>query len=127
MSEQSMEQTELELSELESQIKGAKTFVERAEQLDRLEKNPDFKALIMEGFLEKHAVRQVLLKGHTSYIGDDKMQKIFDAQIMGVGAFRQFLTSIRQEATRAKEEMIQAEATVTEILEEQKKQGGVNG
>lgn len=114
----SMEEAAAQIENLEIEIAGQKTAIQRAEMLKRLEKNPDFKALITEGFLEKHAVRQVLLKAHPGLQGEPQ-QKMIDLQMAAIGGLKQFFVSIFTEGNNARQEMEQSEETLQEILREQ--------
>jgi hypothetical protein len=108
---------EMDIQDLEQSIVGHKTAIERKEMLNRLENNPDFKALIQEGFLEKHAVRQVLLKAHPS-MQSEAHQTLLDQQITAVGGFKQFLVSVYTEGCNSAEALRSDEATLEELLKE---------
>lgn len=107
-----------ELANLEITIEQAKKSIERKDALVRLQNNPDFKSLIEKGFLESHAVRQVLLKAHPS-LQDEKQQNLLDMQITAVGGFKQFLISVFTEGMNAEESMKADEVTREEILAEE--------
>lgn len=107
-----------ELENLEITIEQAKRAIARRDAYVRLQKNEDFKMLIEKGFLESHAVRQVMLKAHPS-LQEEKQQKMFDNQITAVGGFKQFLVSVFTEGMNAEQSLQADEATREEILAEE--------
>lgn len=106
-----------ELENLEITITQAKLSIARMEALHRLEKNPDFQSLIARGFLESHAVRQVMLKAHPG-LQSEASQKMLDQQITSIGGFKQFLIAINTEGMQAQEALTADEATREELLQE---------
>lgn len=112
-----MNEAAQELDAINKQIEEAKKKIARKDALMRLEQNPDFKELIQKGFLESHAIRQVMLKAHPG-MQSEAMQKLFDQQITAVGGFKQFLVSIVSEGLAAQESLVSDEATQEELLKE---------
>lgn len=106
-----------ELADLEITIEQAQKSIARKECLARLQLNPDFKELIEKGFMEQHAVRQVMLKAHPSLQGE-KEQKLLDQQINAIGQFKQFLIAIWTEGLNATQALAEDESTREEILRE---------
>lgn len=121
---ENLDELTFNVQNLEQEIAGCKIAIERAEQLERLEKNPDFKELFTEGFLEKHAVRQVLLRAHPG-LQDEKQQKMIELQMTAIGGLKQFLVSVFTEGRNAREQLAQSEETLQELLAEQN-QGEAN-
>ena len=111
------EQNEQDLQAVELSIDQAKASIARMEALVRLESHPDFKEIIGTGFLEQHAIRQVLLKAHPGY-QDMANQKIFDDQIIAVGNFKQYLVNIFSMGMQAKQALANDEKTREELLAE---------
>jgi len=109
--------TAQDLEMIDLQIDEAKRKVERKNMLKRLEQNPDFKNLIEKGFLESHAVRQVLLKAHPG-MQNEATQKILDQQITAIGGFKQFLIGVYSEGMNAEAALVADEATREELLKE---------
>ena len=103
-----------DIKEIEMSIEDAKLSIQRKEALVRLEQNQDFKTIIGEGFLEKHAVRQVLLKSHPGCQAES-IQKGLDMQIIAIGSLKQFFISIFNEGTNAEEAMANDEKTLEEL------------
>jgi glutamate racemase len=112
-----MSEREEELGSLEITIEQAKKSIARKDCLVRLQQNSDFKELIEKGFLEQHAVRQVMLKAHPS-LQDEKNQKMLDQQIIAIGHFKQFLIAIYTEGMSATQALREDEDTREELLRE---------
>lgn len=111
------EQNAQDLQAVELSIGQAKASIARKDALIRLENNPDFKELIAKGFLEQHAVRQVLLKAHPGY-QDEANQKTFDDQITAIGNFKQYLVNIFTMGMQAAQALDNDEKTREELLAE---------
>lgn len=106
-----------DLESLEISISHAKKSIARKDCLVRLQNNPDYKELIEKGFLEAHAVRQVMLKAHPSLQGEAQ-QKLLDQQIAAIGGLQQFLISVYTEGMNAAQALQDDEATREELLQE---------
>lgn len=106
-----------QLESIEISIEQARKSIKRMQQLEKLEKNSAFKELILEGFLEKHAVRQVQLRAHPS-LQDEKTQKLLNDQITAIGHFKQFLINVYAEGKNAEQALAADEATREELLAE---------
>lgn len=107
-----------DLEMLELQIEEAKKKVSRKDALIRLENNPDFKELIAKGFMEQHAIRQVMLKAHPG-MQSEATQKMLDQQIMAIGGFKQFLLNVYTEGMNAEVAIASDEETREELLKEE--------
>jgi hypothetical protein len=112
-----MNQNAQELEQVENAIEQSKISIARMETLHRLEKNPDFKSLIADGFMGSHAIRQVMLKAHPGLQGEAQ-QKMLDAQICAIGNFKQFLIGVNQEGANALVALASDEDTREELLKE---------
>ncbi|RLB94167.1 MAG: hypothetical protein DRH26_02030 [Deltaproteobacteria bacterium] len=106
-----------DLENIELSIDQAKRDIERKNALNRLQDNPDFRELIAKGFLESHAVRQVLLKAHPGMQGEAQ-QNLLDQQIVSIGGFKQYLISIYSAGETAEETLTADETTREELLKE---------
>ena len=106
-----------DLDSLEISIAQAKKAIARKDCLVRLQNNQDYKELIEKGFLESHAVRQVMLKAHPSLQGEAQ-QKLLDQQIAAIGGFQQFLIGVYSEGMNAAQALHDDEATREELLQE---------
>jgi hypothetical protein len=106
-----------ELENIDISIEQAKASIARKDCLVRLQKNPDYIELIEKGFLEKHAVRQVLLKAHPG-LQEEKHQHLLDQQITAIGGFKQYLISVFSEGSSAEVALLNDEKTREELLVE---------
>lgn len=106
-----------DLENIEISIEDAKKSIERKLALDRLQNNPDFVSLIEKGFLDTHAVRQVLLKAHPGMQGEAQ-QNLLDMQITAIGGLKQFLVNVYTEGCNASQALMDDEATREELLKE---------
>lgn len=106
-----------DLETIEIAIADAKAKIQRMDALTRLQKNPDFVEIIEKGFLESHAVRQVMLKAHPS-LQNEAQQKMVDQQITAIGGFKQFLIAIFVEGRNAQAALAADEQTREELLQE---------
>jgi hypothetical protein len=110
------ERTE-ELEKIEMSIEQAKVSIARKDCLVRLQQNSDFRELIERGFMESHAVRQVMLKAHPS-LQNETQQKLLDNQITAIGNFKQFLIGVYTEGMNAMQALHEDENTREELLRE---------
>ena len=84
-----------DIQEIEVSIEEAKKIAKRAERVRRLEKNADFKALILDGYFTEEAARlvhlatdhQVIQGGHLEFVMND---------LKGIGALKRYLTAALQ-------------------------------
>lgn len=106
-----------DLQSIEISIEDAKRAIARKDALIRLEGNHDFQELIQKGFLEQHAIRQVMLKAAPGQQSDEQ-QNIFDAQIVAIGNFKQYLIAVFTTGMQAEQALAADEATMEEILSE---------
>jgi hypothetical protein len=106
-----------DLENIEITIDEAKRKIARKEALVRLQKNADFNQLIEKGFLEEHAVRQVLLKAHPGMQADN-VQHMLNQQITSIGGFKQYLINIYAEGMQAENSLLEDETTREDLLKE---------
>lgn len=109
--------TAQDLEAIEISIEQAKVAIERKDMLTRLNNNPDFQKLIETGFMEKHAIRQVMLKAHPG-MQSEAQQNLLDQQITAVGGFKQFLVGVYTEGMNAQAALEADESTREELLTE---------
>jgi hypothetical protein len=108
---------EQHLAEIERQIKDSQEDLEMGKALQRLKMNPDFKRLILEGYLTEEAVRLVHLKANPSMAAPDK-QVATIRDIDAIGSFYQFLHVVGFKGRQAETSIEQAEQARQEIQEE---------
>lgn len=101
---------------IEEMVKTAKEAIELRDKVERLFDNPDFKAVIQEGYFEKEAARLVALKASPSS-NNEASQKALENKITGIGQLQQYLLSIyvnAENSERTLEEYTQMEDSFNE-------------
>jgi hypothetical protein len=92
---------------LEISMEQAKAKIARAERLARLQQNPDFKALITEGYMRDFAAEMVSRKASPNG-QDERNQKFIDNQITAIGRLNLYLNLLAQEG-RVAEDALRAD------------------
>lgn len=95
------------LTQIENSITNARKFEAKGEALERLMNNPDFKAVVMEGYLKDEAVRLAHYFGSGRATPDQKEEILRD--IHAVGALQAFFSQIWKDAEQAKSDIRAAE------------------
>ena len=103
--------------QIELSIDQAKEFLDKSEALRRLERNEDFKKLIIEGYLEKEAVRLVGLL-MDSEMQEDLEKDLINKELYGISSMRLYLRNVHLIAAQMKNQVARSE----EVLEELRKQ-----
>lgn len=111
MNEHAIETVEITLEQ-------AKKVVARGRALEKLTKNREFKALILEGYFESYASGLVLSKGMPNMQTPELQAEILK-DIDGIGSFRAYLNSIRQQALMAEKEVAVHEQSLEEMRQEE--------
>ena len=118
MSEMSRQVEAVEIS-----IQEAQKQIDRGKQLQRLEKNRDFKALILEGLLREDAVRQVMLRASPQLMvpgaGGETAKAGIEARMTMIGELNNYFRYIAIEAESAEAALLEHEQTHEEMLIEQ--------
>ncbi len=110
------------VTQLEDSIKASRQFVEMDKALERLESNADFKKIIVEGYLEKEAVRLVHLKGNAAMQTPERKASIL-AQIDAISGLLQYFQTISQQASMAVNNIASSEAMLEELSAEELQRG----
>lgn len=111
--------TEQEIAALDQQIKDARPQLDLAAALERLRVNPDFKKLVVEGYLKNEAVRLVHLKADPN-MSAPQHQAAIVRDIDSIGALAQFFATVDAVGRRAERAIAEAEQMREEILAEGK-------
>lgn len=118
-----MNDTAGQVQAVELSIEEANQQIDRSKQLRRLEKNKDFKALILEGLLREDAVRQIMLKAspqlHAPGAGAEAAMKGIEARMTMIGELNNFFRYIHIEGASAESAMHEHESAHEELLQEQ--------
>lgn len=108
---------EQEIAALDRDIKDARPQVELAKALENLRTNPDFKKLIIKGYLENEAVRLVHLKADPNMSAPNHQAAIV-RDIDSIGCLAQFFATVDAVGRRAERVIADAEHMREEILAE---------
>lgn len=113
---------EEQLEEIEVSDKRAKEFISKANALENLYKNKDFKKVILEGYFEKEASRVVMLRAEPNqlagHMSDEQNLKMIDDKIVGIGELRQYFKAIFAIANQMRKALEDNEDARNSILEE---------
>lgn len=112
---QQQEMTEIE--EIELSIEDAKKIVTKGEMAEKLYTNPEFEALILEGFMKEEVLRM------TSLMSDPNIPETFrecvKRDLHGPATLRRYLQTLVQMGRAAQNEIEGHEETIDDIREEQ--------
>lgn len=106
------------IREIEMTMDAAKKKVEKLELLERLKENFDFKAFILEEFMGKDRIQDLITKKVSPAFQDAANKLYIDSQLQAIGAFRMFMLYIEQEGRMAKQALIEAEEERIRALNE---------
>lgn len=95
----------------------SKSVVEFGSAIERLRTNPDFKKVIITGYLEQEAVRLVHLKADSN-MQTEAHQLAITKQIDAIGALNSFLMTQQQLAGMAQRTIASCEEAREELLAE---------
>ena len=102
--------------QLEQQKAAAYKRVQRAERLDRLMKNRDFQAIIMDDFCKEECVRSVELSGDSRMSDRDRADALAVAQ--SAGHLRRFFFAVSAMGANARNEIVAIEEHLAELREQ---------
>ena len=105
--------------EIEISMELTKVKVEKLELMERLKENEDFKAFILEGFMGKERIQDLLTKKVSPSFQDPANTLYVDTQIQAIGALRMFMLYTEQEGLAAKQALVVAEEEKIRALEEE--------
>lgn len=105
------------IREIEVSIELLKKKVRKAELLERLENNADFKEFIMEGFCKEHALGLIAKKASPSF-QDEKNKFYMDGQLSAIGNLQLYMQFTRQEGEIAKQAIFDSEVEKERLIEE---------
>lgn len=105
------------LRELEEDMEQAKQQIELGSALGRLMSNRDFRAVVLDGYLKREAVRLVHKKAEPGMQTDSQQRQVL-SQLDAIGHLHQYLLGIPQSSDLARKAYDAAEATREQILAE---------
>lgn len=105
-----------ELDVMDLAIAADKMSIELAERVDRLKRNVDFKAVIIEHYLHDYAAE--LVHSKALFCNQDKKQQLFiDGQLSGIGHLRQFFDILSTDGITAQASLASNEEERLSILQ----------
>ena len=103
-----------EVDAIEVSIEDCKAAIALDDSLEKLWKNPDFKAVIVEGYFRSYAIDMVNAKSNPG-CQREEVQTAIIKSIDGIGALRQYFAKLENEANMAKNALAESEEEL-EIL-----------
>jgi hypothetical protein len=104
------------VEEIQVDIEDAKLAVEKADQLDRLHQNADFKALIVDGYFKSQAADLVQQKAYPSF-QTPEIQAAISRSIDAIGELQQYFSGIFQQGMLQEEAIRQAQNELADMAE----------
>lgn len=105
------------VKEIEMSMEAVKQKIEKAELLERLCNNSDFKKLFLDGFCEEHALGLLSKKVSPNY-QDPANQQYINGQLSAVGHIKLYMQYVRQEGQIAISSLKEAMEERDRALEE---------
>ena len=110
-------QEEVSIQEIELQMEAYKEAIDRADALQRLQQNPDFKLIIEEGLFEKKPAQLVSLKAAPGQQDPESQARIIK-DMDSIGFLQQHFNMIFAFGNAAHEALDQAREAVAEMEQE---------
>lgn len=104
--------------EIELSMEDIKAKIAKGALLERLCENEDFKAYILDDFMGKNRLQDLLTKTVSPSFQNATSKLYVDSQLTAVGALRMFMLYTEQEAAQAKQALLTAEEERERALEE---------
>ena len=101
---------------LDSVIEQCKSQIEFGKAIERLNRNPDFKKVILEGYLEQEAIRLVHASSSAAFDAPDKRAALM-REIDGIGKLASFFRVSQMLAERAEGQLVETEELRQEMIE----------
>lgn len=108
---------EEQIRALDRSIETAHAQLDIGKAIERLHRNPDFKAVILKGYLEQEAIRLVHLRTDPA-VQSPAQQADIIRQIDGIAAFKDYLRTRVMLADKAPVAIEEAEELRTELMNE---------
>ena len=107
--------TEEQLDYLDANMAEAKHFIDVKNSLLKLQKNKDFKKVVIEYYFKEEAARLVMAKSSNL---DETQQLTIDKMIYGIGSVAKFFDSVLQRGAQAEQSLSEDEDSKASILQE---------
>lgn len=109
-------QTEQIENEIEVSIAAARDAVERKDKIERLIKNPDFKAVFEDGYFKDEAARLVGLLADPEFESEEGRNRLLD-DMMGISASRRYIVTALRIGRQMEAQIAASEDALTELRE----------
>ena len=106
------EQNEIELHMIEMQY-----WVEQKEALERLENNPDFKAVILEGYFKDRVLDGVSLLANDEIKRSGQRTEIME-RLVAISTLQDHFAMLKNLGTVAKDEIVESDEDIIDTDEE---------
>lgn len=107
---------DLDLNQIDADIKTAKQFIKDRDSFYKLEKNREFKKIILEDYFKTEAARLAMSK--SADLSDSQLRNI-DNMIYGVGGLHNYFMDIIRRGDQAEAYLVELEADRDELLSQQ--------
>lgn len=108
-----------DIRELEIEVEKAKAIIDTYEALVRLEKNKDFKKVILDGYLKEFALNTVLIRGRMEFRSNATLLESNTRKLDSIGELAEYFRNLRGNAAQMRNLLAEAESTREEILSEE--------
>lgn len=108
-----MSELQEQISKVEQEISDLEEAKKEYDTLRRLEENPDFKKIILEGYFLEDAARMLLLKDDPAL--SEEQRKHLQADMCGPGALKRYFFKITQVGLSFEDSIMEAKETLEEL------------
>lgn len=105
-----------EIRNIDIEIEQAKKIIAMRDALVRLEKNPDFRKVISDGFLREFALNTVAVRGRLEFRTNPALMESNTRKLDAVGELEEFFRNVRANGARMEICLQEAEETRNEVL-----------
>jgi hypothetical protein len=105
-----------QIQEVELSIEDAKAMIDRGRMVEKLSNNREFKKLVLDGYFTEEAARLTHVYSDPNYA---QHKGFIENDIIGIGAFKRYLTTIMQMAQNAQTELESHQSTLEELRQEE--------
>jgi hypothetical protein len=113
----SQEELQKNIQEMEITRDKATELVAMADALDRLKNLPDFKLLILGGYLEQECINLVHRKSQEAFKSEND-QKLLDYDIRAIGSFMSYLHRTKEHGEMSRSAILSANEEISRAHDE---------
>jgi hypothetical protein len=104
-----------DINQVEVTMEFAKELIKNADVAQRLTNNPDFKAIILDGYFADEAARLGHLVGDPETVMDPKRGTMVQNDLIGIGALKRYMSTILMLGRRAEADLLEQGETLEEL------------